>query len=232
VNFLAFSGGKDSTAMALRLAALGERFTMLFTPTGDELPDVRTHIETIQRMTGADLVEPPNHSLAFWMDHFNALPNWRQRWCTRLIKIVPCIAHLKAHPGSTLLVGLRADEELREGLYDDCVTTRFPMRECGWGLSDVLGYIKQRGVTVPSRTDCALCYGQRLGEWYALWRDHPERFAEGERREAETGHTFRSPKRDTWPAPLKELRKRFEAGERPRGLRVLNNEKPCRVCSM
>lgn len=232
MNFLAFSGGKDSTAMALRLAELGERFTMLFTPTGDELPDVRTHIETVQRMTGADLVEPPNQSLSFWMDHFKALPNWRQRWCTRLIKIVPCIAFLKAHPGSTLLVGLRADEELREGLYDDCVTTRFPMRDWGWGLSDVLAYIHQRGVTVPARTDCALCYGQRLGEWYALWRDFPERFAEGERREAETGHTFRSPKRDTWPAPLKDLRQRFESGETPRGLRVLNNEKACRVCSM
>ena len=36
---IAFSGGKDSTAMVLRLSELGEDFKLLFTPTGDELPE-------------------------------------------------------------------------------------------------------------------------------------------------------------------------------------------------
>lgn len=39
---VAFSGGKDSTALALRLHELGEAFSLLFTPTGNELPDVAT----------------------------------------------------------------------------------------------------------------------------------------------------------------------------------------------
>jgi PP-loop superfamily ATP-utilizing enzyme len=230
---LAFSGGWDSTACAMRLWQLGEQFTMLFTATGDELPDLLEHVDRVALITGAKLVKPENRSLAEWMEEFNALPNWRQRWCTRLIKIVPCIAYLKSNPGSTLLVGLRADEEDRVGLYGDWATYRYPLREWGWDRKQVESFVRSAGVLPPARTDCALCYGQRIGEWYALWRDHPERFSEGEKWEEKTGHTFRSAQRDTWPAALKDLRKEFESGREPRGLRVLNNEqKSCRVCRM
>lgn len=229
---VAFSGGKDSTALALRLHELGEDFRLLFTPTGDELPDLQAHIDDIVRRTGKELVLPENRSLDHWIQFYGALPNWRQRWCTRQIKIVPCIAYLKANPGSVLAVGLRADEEEREGLYGDFATYRYPLREWHWGIDEVRQYVRDQGITVPKRTDCALCYGQRLGEWYALWRDHPERFARGEAYEAQTGHTFRSPQRDTWPAPLVQLRRSFEDGRVPRGVSDEDEDGPqaCRVC--
>lgn len=85
---------------------------------------------------------------------------------------------------------------------------------------------------MPKRTDCALCYGQRLGEWWSLWKDHPEEFAKGEEYERSTGHTFRSPGRDTWPAELVELRRRFEAGDVPRGITLDLPEAACRVCKL
>ena len=229
-HFVAFSGGKDSTAVALRLAELGEDFTLLFTATGNELPELRAHIDRVVAMTGCPLVEPPNRSLHEWITEFEALPNWRQRWCTRLIKIVPCIAWLQAHPGSTLSVGLRADEETRVGLYGDYASYRYPLQQWGWKLPDVRHYLTTRGVEVPKRTDCALCYGQRLGEWWALWAEHPEEFARGEAYEEKTGHTFRSRGRDTWPAPLVQLRKRFEAGDKPKG--VADSNDACRVCKL
>lgn len=233
MNVLAFSGGKDSTACAVRLAELGEDFSLLFTPTGNELPELVAHIDSIVRLIGKPLITPPNRSLAEWITEFGALPNFRQRWCTRLIKIVPCIAWLKAHPGTTLMVGLRADEMEREGLYGDYATYRYPLREWGWGIKSVLSYLDERGIVVPARTDCAVCYGQRVGEWHSLWRDRPEEWAKGEAWEAQTGHTFRSAQRDTWPAAMKDMRAEFERGREPRGLRVLNNEtKACRVCSM
>ena len=237
-NVVAFSGGKDSTAMALRMAELGEDFDLLFTATGDELPDLRCHLDRVVSMTGKTLIEPTNKGLYFWIAEHNALPNWRQRWCTRQIKIVPCIAYLKANPGSVLHVGLRADEEERQGLYGDFATYRYPLREWGWGLAEVRKYVADRGVTVPRRTDCALCYGQRLSEWFDLWRDHPDRFAMGEAYEMQTGHTFRSPGRDSWPASLAELRARFEAGHRPRGIREpglfddIDEAESCRVCRL
>ena len=237
MNVLAFSGGWDSTACAIRLWNLGEQFTMLFTATGDELPELLEHVERVRLITGAPLVTPPNRSLDDWIATFNALPNWRQRWCTRLIKIVPCIEWLKQHPGSTLMVGLRADEEDRIGLYGDYATYRYPLREWGWNREQVVSFCKSSGVVPPLRTDCALCYGQRIGEWYDLWKKHPERYAKGEAKEEETGHTFRSAQRDTWPASLKDLRKEFEGGRVPKSVRltVLDDDQEsntCRVCRM
>ena len=227
----AFSGGKDSTAMALEMAARGEAFDLLFTPTGNELPALREHLLWVIEQTGAELIVPPNRPLAFWIDEFSALPNWRQRWCTRLIKIEPCIAYLKRHPDVVLCVGLRADETERIGLYGDYAHYRYPLREWGWKVADVWKYLEDRAVAVPPRTDCAVCPYQRIGEWYRLWRDHPAQWAEGERWEEQTGFTFRSPGRDTWPAAMAELAAVFRQGRVPRGAED-DGEGPqaCRVC--
>jgi hypothetical protein len=230
-TYIAFSGGKDSTALALRWWLDGKQAGLLFTPTGNELPECLQHIREMQLLTGFKLITPPNKGLDFYIRQFNALPNWRQRWCTRAIKIQPCIDFLKLHPGSTLLVGLRADEEHREGIYGDYATYRSPLREWGWGLADVIRFNESCGVKVPARTDCALCYGQRISEWHALWRDHPEEWKKGEEYEAETGHTFRSAQRDTWPAAMKDMRAEFEGGRKPRRVRLTQLEQqPCRVC--
>lgn len=228
-NIVAFSGGKDSTAMVALLAERGERFICLFTPTGNELPGLTQHVEDICRRFDKPLVIPPNRSLAGWIEFYNGLPNWRQRWCTRQIKIEPCIAYLVRRPDSTLHVGLRADEEMREGLYGPYAEYKYPLREEGMSIDDVLGYLSDRSIEIPVRTDCAVCYYQRLGEWYALWRDYPEHFAQGEAWEKQTGYTFRSPQRDTWPAGLAGLRSEFESGRIPRNTPG-PNESACRVC--
>lgn len=109
---------------------------------------------------------------------------------------------------------------------------RFPMREWGWELCDVMDYLDGRGITIPRRTDCLKCFFQRLIEWYEFWRDHPESWMEGEEMEAAVGHTFRSPGRDTWPASMRELRARFEAGHVPRDTRDKLNAMKCRVCRL
>ena len=86
---VALSGGKDSTAMALRLAELGVPFKLLYTPTGAELPEVRAHIERIVQETGAELIDLGVPSLAELIEEQRCLPNFRMRWCTRMIKIEP-----------------------------------------------------------------------------------------------------------------------------------------------
>lgn len=234
---VAFSGGKDSTAMALMLADAGEDFVLLFTPAGNEPPELFTHIRDVAALVGKPLIQPENRPLDFWIHHHQALPSWRMRWGTRSIKIEPCIVWLKQHPGTTLCVGLRADEEARVGLYGDYATYRYPLRERGMAEADVLDYLACRGVTVPARTNCLLCYDQQLGEWWELWKERPDEWAKGEAYEAMTGHSFRSPGRDTWPANMTGLRARFEAGDVPRGvelnLALFPDAVPtrCRVCT-
>ncbi len=240
-KFAGFSGGKDSTAMVLHLAELGVDFKMVFTPAGRELPEVFEHIDRIEKLSGREVVRPPAPTVDQLIEHYGALPNWRQRWCTRQIKIEPCQKYLEAFENPILYIGLRADEEEREGgrYYD--VDYQTPLREWGWGIDEVFRYLEERGVEVPARTDCDYCFGQRLGEWHDLWKFNPERYAHAEALEEKIGHTFRSPGRDSWPAKLSELRERFEAGKRPRGatpdetqLDLFDCKKMqrCRVCSL
>lgn len=240
-TFVAFSGGKDSTAMALRMAELGESFVLLFTPAGNEPPELLEHINRIQAMTGMDLVKPPGPDLFELIAKHKMLPNHRARWCTRQIKIEPCQEYLSGFPGATLCVGFRADEDPEDrkgGRYYD-VKYRAPMREWGWSLERVLDFLHDKGIDVPERTDCMLCYGQQLGEWYKLWKYRPEEYERGVQLEATIGYTFRNKDRDTWPASLAELRERFERGERPRNLTLREEmlfecsaQQGCRICKM
>lgn len=239
-HVVALSGGKDSTALALRLTEMEPReYIYLCTPAGDELPEMVEHWAKLEKLLHRPLVRLTNRDLAFWIGEFKALPNWRMRWCTRKLKIEPTIAFLVKHQPTTHYVGLRADEEGREGIYGAAATvTRYPLREWGWGLAHVLTYLRERGVRIPRRTNCARCYDQRLNEWWDLWKNHPDLYADAERQEEEIGATFRGPNRDTWPAGLRELRARFELGKIPRRARVQGDlldddgEGPCRACTL
>ncbi len=171
------------------------------------------------------------------------LPNFRARFCTRQIKIEPArrlMQRLAASSPVTHYVGLRADEETRiGGVYDDIagLTNRFPMREWGWGIAEVKDCLQRHGVAecLPKRTDCALCYHQRIGEWYQLWKNHPEEWAKGVAIEEKYGHTFRSPGRDTWPVSMIGLSLVFASGRIPKseqGIRTTQASGACRVCSL
>lgn len=227
-HVIALSGGKDSTALALRLAEVEPRdYKYLITPTGNELPEMLAHWEHLEQLLGKPLIRITGGTLLALIDEFDALPNWRQRWCTRRLKIEPCLAYLKREAPAILYVGLRADEDEREGIYSRDVTCRFPLREWGWGLGEVQGYLRERGIKIPERTDCAWCYGQRLPEWRRLLEKHPELYAEAEALEERVGHTFRSPGRDSYPAKLSDLRQRF--AQQPSLSLWEDDEDDCRV---
>lgn len=211
-------------------------FQWVFTPTGDELPEFFEHMRRLRSLIGPITPIMVPGGLRGLVQKWNALPNWRQRWCTRVLKIEPFAAYLMKNTPARFYVGLRADEEEREGGdYQNVpdVEMVFPLRAAGMGLEDVLRFNMERQIIIPRRTDCGKCFFQRLIEWYELWRDNPESYREGEDWEASTGHTFRSPGRDTWPAALKDLRAEFEKGRIPRDTRPdpINGMK-CRVCRM
>jgi len=233
------SGGKDSTALALRLADVEPQdYEYLITPTGNELPEMLAHWEKLEGLLGKKLIRvTAAKNLEGLIEFFNAIPNHRQRWCTRILKIEPTIAWLQQNQPAILYVGLRADEEDRQGIYNEQVICRFPLREWGWTIDDVRGYLRERAVTIPRRTDCAWCYGQQLQEWRELWRDHPELYARAIVIEERTGYSFRSPTRDKWPVKLSDLAIAFAAGRIPPRSRdqldLLDNEyQACRVCSL
>ncbi len=243
LHVVALSGGKDSTALALRLAEVKPReYVYICTPTGDEPAAMFEHWKLLGKLLGRKVVPIIGGTLSGLIGEYNALPNWRQRWCTRQLKIEPYAAWLMKQTGRYervfSYVGLRADEESRVGGDYSAVPgvePRFPMRDWGWRLRDVLGYLERRGVQVPRRTDCARCFFQTLGEWWDLWKDSPDVYRDAEKQEAATGYTFRSPSRDSQPAALKDLRVKFEGGYVPNGSSAqldLFGAAKCRVCRM
>jgi len=233
----AISGGKDSVAMALLLRETNPEidFTWICTPTGNEPAAWFQHMRELRDRIGPIIPIMYPGGLGALIQKWNALPNWRQRWCTRALKIEPFAAYLMQNTPAKFYVGLRADEEAREGGdYQDVpnVEMIFPLRDADMGISDVFDFLAARQQRIPVRTDCKVCFFQRLIEWYELWRDDLPSYIEGEAWEEQTGYTFRSPGRDTQPTSLKDLRAKFETGWVPRDTRVdaIGNLK-CRVCT-
>jgi 3'-phosphoadenosine 5'-phosphosulfate sulfotransferase (PAPS reductase)/FAD synthetase len=242
-HIVALSGGKDSTAMALWLAENEPQdYQYVITPTGDELPEMYEHWQRLEELLGAKLtVVSSGKSLQGLIRDQNALPNWRMRWCTRMLKIEPYKAYLMEHTPAVSYVGLRADEPdtVRRGMRLDTpldITQRYPLRELGWTISDVWEYLDNKGISIPTRTDCARCFFQTLPEWWNLWRYHPADYESAMDDEERTGHTFRSAQRDSQPAALRELAAKFERGYVPKGAAQLTlmESRPmmCRTCSL
>lgn len=243
-HVVGMSGGHDSSIMSVLLQEREPRpYAFVCTPTGDELPEMFAHWKAMGERLGRRILPIMEHSLRSLIDGYGALPNFRQRWCTRRIKVEPYerfLAALALDGPVVSYVGLRADEPTRAGgLYGriEGVTMRFPLREWGMGEAEVQAGLAARGIVCPIRTDCARCYHQKIGEWFLLWMDNRDLFLDAEADEARTGYTFRTPGRDSWPTALADLRAEFEAGRTPvaslkRMAREYMTSGACRVCSL
>lgn len=120
-HIVGLSGGKDSTALALWLVENepNRYYEFICNETGNELPPMREHWRKLETLLGGPII-PVKHDvdLVRLCEQMEMLPNWRARWCTRILKIEPTIAFMEAlPPGSVLYVGLRADEEEWHSLW-------------------------------------------------------------------------------------------------------------------
>lgn len=244
--------------MALRLREqLPDReFTYICTPTGNEPAELFEHWRTCERLLGGRIVHiapvyDDRENVSGWREHPGTdllldlirrqemIPNFRARFCTRMLKIEPAQLWLREHAPCTYYVGLRFDEPDREGMYDDMagVTMAFPFREWEWTVDDVWSYLNGKAIKIPRRTDCKLCFYQKLVEWKRLKNSDPDGYGQGVSIEREMGHTFRSDSRDTWPASLAELGAAFDSGRKVRGEDKINSasceqDQMCRACSL
>ena len=241
-HLVALSGGKDSTALALALQEYypETNFEFFCTPTGDELPEMYDHWKKIESLLGKELtvVKYPGFSTIYdLIDHFGKMPSFRQRWCTRVLKIEAAQLWYKSfNEKATIYIGLRADEEARQGargVLDGDIRQKHPFKEWGWELQDVWNYLNKKGISIPRRTDCGMCFFQRIGEWWMLWNEYPERLDYYIWLEEKTGETLMSPgKHKIWPHALKDLKREFDKGRMPREIKSGKRKDGCRICSL
>jgi hypothetical protein len=181
-RFIAFSGGKDSTALAL----LEKDAQPVFTDTKWEFPDVYQHIEKFEQVTGREVLRLTHPDfpggLPEYILHSNFLPGHGSRYCTRIFKIEVYNDFIKNYLPAEMLIGLRADEPDRVG--NDLtkmkgLTIRYPLREKGLNRIDVLKICVEndllpRNPLYMARGGCIGCFYKRKAEVRAMINLIPE----------------------------------------------------------
>mgnify|MGYP001198584673 FL=1 len=114
-HVVAFSGGKDSTALLLWMREQARPYTAVFCDTGWEHPLTYAYIEEINRtVLDGQLVTVRSTAYADMEDlvmRKGRVPSMRARFCTQELKVKPMIAWLQARPDEvTLYQGIRAEE--------------------------------------------------------------------------------------------------------------------------
>jgi len=198
-HVLGISGGRDSAALAVFMR---QRYPQLnieyfFTDTGKELPEVYEFLGRLEGFLGRPIARlNPDRDFDFWLSQYkHFLPSPQTRWCTRMLKIRPFEAWIRADLDQgvkiTSYVAIRADETHREGHSSSHtnLTVRLPLREAGVDLAGVRELLEGSGVGLPayyrwrSRSGCTFCFFQQKIEWVHLKEEHPDAFEEAKRYE-------------------------------------------------
>jgi len=183
-HILGLSGGKDSSALAVYMRDRVPDMEYVFTDTLKELPETYDFLAKLEAFLGKPIVRlNADRGFDHWLKVYNNyLPNARQRWCTRMLKIKPFEDYI-GDDNVVSYVGIRADED-REGYVSTKPNIRpvFPFKEDGLTRDDIFGILEEAGLGLPeyykwrSRSGCYFCFFQRKSEWVGLKENHPDLF--------------------------------------------------------
>lgn len=194
---VSFSGGKDSTAMALMMLERGEKIhSVVAFDTGWEFPQMYDHWRQFEEYTGLKItVLRPKKSFDHWMLHQkvvsrngenkgtvhrvgNGWPSPMRRWCTR-VKVGAINKYLDAIKNPVSSVGIAADEakRVKENSKYPC---RYPLIE--WDIDEPAAFdiCKKHGFkwgglyNIFRRVSCYCCPLQRIGELKKIREHFPE----------------------------------------------------------
>ena len=199
-HIASFSGGKDSTAMVLRL--IEEDWPLdeiVFFDTGWEFPQMIEHVDKFEQYIGRPITRlKPHIDFRHWMLHReiiarkgplkgkvhrigNGWPSMSRRWCTS--KKVQTIER-NIQKDAVRYIGIAADEAKRQGSYNQKkYNTQYPLIKWDMSENDCLYYCYDRGFdwgglyTHFQRVSCFCCPLQRLGELRKLRHRFPELWA-------------------------------------------------------
>lgn len=209
LHIVSLSGGKDSTAMLLRMLEEGWQVDLiLFCDTGLEFAGMYHHIDKLEKYIGRTITRLKSEKSFeyFFFEHSPKRKNpalvgykgfsWsgpRNRWCTAVLKtrvIDAYLAKLAKDYEIIQYIGIAADEPQRIRNY--C----YPLVEWGMTESDCLDYCKERGFDwdglydIFSRVSCWCCPLQSYDELRKLRRHFPELWAKLRDWDSRTWRTF------------------------------------------
>lgn len=232
-----FSGGKDSTAMVLRLIERGDPLDeVIFCDTTMEFPAMLRHVEKVKAAVEAAGVKFTTLRAAHDFEYYlleheperkpgsaghgmrgYSWPGPLFRWCTARLKtdvIRRYLTDLKNTHDVQQYVGLAADEPDRlEKKNNQKAGLVYPLVDWGWTESDALEFCKRQGYDWEGlydlfpRVSCWLCPLQSLQELRTLRQHFPDLWQRLRRFDSEAWTSYR---RDYTVAELEE---RFQLEE-------------------
>lgn len=199
-NVISFSGGKDSTAMALLMLEKSVPIhSVVAFDTGWEFPAMHDHWREFEQKTGLKIVKlEARKSFDYWLSEHkvisrtlatkgevtrvgNGWPSSMRRWCTRE-KVDTIRKYLKTVESPVSCIGFAADEEHRvygKKMNSSIHEYRYPLIEWGIDETEALAICKRYGFEWGGlyghfrRVSCFCCPLQRLGELRILRHHFP-----------------------------------------------------------
>lgn len=231
-----FSGGKDSTAMVLRLIELGDPLDeVLFCDTTMEFPAMLRHVEKVKSVVEAAGIKfttlRAEHDFEYYMLHhkpkrkkaeLQGLPGYswpgpRARWCTRALKIQiidKYLAELHARYNLTQYIGIAVDEGYRlERENNQDAGHQHPLVDWIWDEADAMAYCREKGYDweglydIFKRVSCWCCPLQGIGELRKLYKHFPDLWQKLKELDAQTWRTILA------DYSVEDLEKRFRLEE-------------------
>ena len=220
MNIVSFSGGKDSTAMLLIMIEKEIPVDkIVFCDTGMEFPQMYSHIQRVETYIGRKIdVLKGKETYSYYLgEHIKrngkigyGHPDFRNRWCTQLLKKTPFYQYVKQFDGVIEFHGIAIDEKHRtERNKENNRVVKYPLVE--WGITEkqALEYCYSKGFDWGglyekfNRVSCWCCPLSRIGELRTLYNDFPELWTELEEMDKKSFRKFRS------DYSVKELSDRF-----------------------
>ena len=202
-HIVSFSGGKDSTAMLLRMIKLDMPIDeIVFADTRLEFPELYEYIKRVEKYIGMKVTILK--SKYTWDERFygkftrgfnkgriRGFPKVRfPDWCNRDLKMWQLNKFCKGH---IAYLGIASDEKHRVQLNENI---KYPLIDWGWTEKKCLYYLKEKGLENPlyekfKRLGCWLCPKQSKDSLRILYQDYPKQWAKLKKYEEDSPVAFK-----------------------------------------
>lgn len=202
-HIVSFSGGKDSTAMLLRMIELDYPIDeIIFADTKLEFPEIYDYIDKIERYIDMPIIRlKTDKEFDDWF--YGKVTRGKNKGMQRGFPLVayPCYWNREAKlnvlekrcKGNIRYIGIASDEPNRIREKEGYI---YPLVDWGWTESDCIDYLQKLDMLNPlyerfDRLGCYLCPKQNLKSLESLYRYYPELWTKLKKYEKEDPKGFR-----------------------------------------
>ena len=226
-HIVSFSGGKDSTALLLKMIESGMQIDeIICCDTGVEFPEMYRHIERVKKYIDLPITTlKSEHTFEYLMFEYEktkgkgkgdkgySWPDFKNRWCTYLLKQQLINRHLRRYNNAIEYHGITTDEAYRADKNQDGRNIQYPLIDWKMTGQDCLNYCYDKGFRWDglydkfNRVSCYLCPLQRIGELKILYTHYPELWEQMKRLDKKSIEQFNRQFTDRYS--IEELENRF-----------------------